>query len=953
MIKRWIVLFILFSISGIMAAPYGRIVGTVKDAGTGEPLPGANVMLKGTNIGAASDLEGRYRISRVPPGTFTLVVTYIGYKPYSEEVKVAPGRTLKKDIALVFDVIKGKEVVVTAQLEGQARAINQQLSSNTIVNIVSSDKIQELPDQNAAESLGRLPGISVQRDAGEGQKVIVRGLQPKFNSIMVNNERVPSTDPEDRSVDLSMISPDVLAGIEVYKSLRPDMDADAIGGVVNFVVRKAAKGKSASLRIQGGYNDHENDYSPYKASVSMSNRFLSDRLGVLVTGSMQRANRGSDVLDASYYFKREEREGEQRALIEVNKLNLGDRQEIRKRYSASLAMDYQLPNGSIFFSSFWGRTDRKEIRRRHRYNLEAFRVEYDLRDRNLETQLLTNSLRGKHHLLPHSLNMELDWRTSFSRTLQTTPFIHYARFYELGGFTNDLIDDQGPELIPLGAKNDLDKTFFKYSSIDGDRVDDRNLTGQLDLKIPFSFWKNINGYVKMGVKIREKGRQRDKDRLWTSHFGINQLGAVDTLRHWDLTSDKKIRISNFLDPDFHAANFLNGQYKFGPGLDVDRLNDFYYTYRNYLFNNDPKTPLYVHDPVTDLEDYKAGEQIRAGYLMTEINIGKRLMFLPGFRYEHTTNDYKSIYGTPRTIGEGEQSVAGVIDTTGYRQYGEFLPMVHLRYKPVSWFDIRLATTRTLSRPNYFNLVPWQRVEHLDQVIERGDPDLKPTRVWNYDAFFSFYNRLGLFTVGLYYKSLYDVDYIRTSRIQGGKYNGYTMIAPENAKSESIVKGFEIELQTNLRMLPSPLDGIVIYANYSHISSRTYYPYLKVERGGPPFFQAIFIDTVRVGRMPGQAENIANLTIGYEKKGFSGRISMVYQGESLMTVGTRSELDGYTDAFVRWDLVMQQKIFDGFSVYFNMNNITNRPESAFLGIKNYPTREEYFGWTADLGIRYKF
>ena len=199
----------------------------------------------------------------------------------------------------------------------------------------------------------------------------------------------------------------------------------------------------------------------------------------------------------------------------------------------------------------------------------------------------------------------------------------------------------------------------------------------------------------------------------------------------------------------------------------------------------------------------------------------------------------------------------------------------------------------------------------------------------------------------------NVDYIKTSRIEGGKYNGYTLTEPVNAEGESTVKGFEIELQTNLKLLPSPFDGIVIYANYSRIFSETFYPLLKVERGGPPFFKSIFIDTVRVGRIPGQADHLANLTLGYEKGGFSGRVSMVYQGESLMTIGTREELDGYSDAFIRWDVAMQQKIFKGFSIYLNLNNISDRSEGAFLGLESYPTREEFFGWTGDLGIRYKF
>ena len=105
-------------------------------------------------------------------------------------------KLLELNVKLHSLAIEGEEVVVSAQLQGQTAAINQQLNSNTIVNVVSSDKIQELPDANVAESLGRLPGVAIQRDAGEATKVVVRGLSPKFNSVTINGLGVQASDPK-------------------------------------------------------------------------------------------------------------------------------------------------------------------------------------------------------------------------------------------------------------------------------------------------------------------------------------------------------------------------------------------------------------------------------------------------------------------------------------------------------------------------------------------------------------------------------------------------------------------------------------------------------------------------------------------------------------------------------------------------------------------------------------
>lgn len=940
-LKSLCTLFAFFGlVTGVFAGATGSIIGTVKDAQSGEGLPGANVIIEGTALGAATNLDGEYRIERVPPGKYTLVVSFIGYQKLEHLLSVASDEMTRYDAKLRFEAVETKEVVVTAQLEGQVRAINQQLASNTIVNVVSQDKIQELPDQNAAESLGRLPGIAVERDAGEGQKVVVRGLAPKFNSITVNGERIPATDPENRSVDLSMISPDVLAGIEVFKALTPDKDADAVGGTINFVVRKAPDRLQATFRGQSGYNDHEQEFGQYKSSLSLSNRFFNDRLGFVATGSLQRADRSSDVLDAEYLFKREAREGEERAKIEVAKLNLADRLETRDRYSGSLTLDYDLKDmGGILLSSFWGRTNRDELRRRKRYRVDAGRTEYELRDREINTTLLTNSLGGQHTFR----NLRVDWRGSFSKTIREVPFEHLTRFQELAAFNNGLIDDQGPSLIPAGAKNNVDETWFQFATMNTEQVTDRNITGQMDFELPIGLGRDVAGYIKFGGKVRDKNRNRDRNELRTPFGAIDEIGAADAEKFNLIRDGESVHIlfNNFVDPNFEAQGFLNSQYQFGPGLDRGLINDFWLTYQD----------RYDTNRVILLDNYDAGETISAGYFMAEINLGQKVMLLPGVRFEHAVNNYDANVG--ELLGDLGQN-GSIIDSTGGQNYSEFLPMVHLRYKLSSKFDVRFAVTRTLSRPDYFNLVPFENINRSEQILIRGNPNLRHMTAWNYDTFFSFYNnRLGLFTLGLFYKKLYDIDYIRQTRIITGEFSGYSLTEPVNGEG-STVHGFEVDLQTNLRFLPSPLDGIILNANYSLTQSETFFPFFEIgPRSTEPPYRPTVIDTVREGKLPGQAKHIANLSIGYEKRGFSGRVSMQFQDKSLLTVGSRPELDGFTDVYVRWDVALSQSVTRRLSLFFNFNNFTNQPEGAFLGLEAFPTHEEYFGWTSDLGIRYRF
>jgi outer membrane receptor protein involved in Fe transport len=149
--------------------------------------------------------------------------------------------------------------------------------------------------------------------------------------------------------------------------------------------------------------------------------------------------------------------------------------------------------------------------------------------------------------------------------------------------------------------------------------------------------------------------------------------------------------------------------------------------------------------------------------MTEIKFGQLIDFMPGVRYEKTITDYKTNVMNPNQANIMLKSA--INDTTGSRNYENFLPMVQLRIKPLEWLDIRLAATKSLARPNYLNLIPYEMISFDNLTLRYGNPKLKETRANNYDAYVSFYdNRWGLFTVGKFYKELWDIDYVRTRKI---------------------------------------------------------------------------------------------------------------------------------------------------------------------------------------------
>ena len=969
-LARWVCagLIVMGVCSSMMfAQSSGIITGRVNDIADGSPLWGVNVTIKGTSLGASTTDDGRYKISNVPPGTYTLVFSYLGYERAEREVKVDRAATANIDVNLKQSVIIGQEVVITAQLKGQQAAINQQLSSNSIVNIVSQERIRELPDQNAAEAISRLPGISVQRDGGEATKIVIRGLAPKFSNITINGDKVPSTDLEDRSVDLSSVSSDMLAGIEVYKSPTADKDGDAIGGTINFAMKKAPDVPTMDAKFQGGNNSLEKYYGNYKGSVNLTNRVFNDVLGVVLTGNIQQANRGSDAQEESYSLSSEPAPGSP-IPYKIDDMRLVDRREIRKRYGASFALDYT-PSSmqSFFLTGFWSKTDRDEQRRRRRFNVQESREEYDYMDHLIGTQLFTLGLNGAHNIMVPVLGvLDLDWKMSATQSDQKNPFELYTRFFQPG--LPGVIADQGPEQVPSSVTSDMSNTWLKEMTYVSERVIDKNRTLQFSGKSSFSWGNSISGYLKFGGKASLKSRERTRTQITSNTVIETELGVAifnnpsAFYRPFPLTNDvnHKVLMNGFLASDDQIGEFLNGKYSTWPSLSGPLIHEIWDDLRYYIT---PRGVALYDNAMTISGDqfaanssYSAKEDIYAGYVMSEINIGSGMMILPGIRYERTQNNYKTLFGTTATNADDTPNIVSVKDSTGESTTLQWLPMVQMRVDIAEGMNIRGSFAKTLSRPNYFDLVPYEMINRAGspKTIQKGNPSLLTTVAWNYDLFLSLFNRYGLFSVGGFYKTLDNVSYVRTSYIRSGTYNGFQLIQPVNADDPSTVYGGELEVQANLTLLPKPFDGLIISGNIAVMKSKTLYPRFQVANQiipKPPFLVISVVDTIREAPMPGQADKMGNLTLGYERGGFSGRLSFVFQGKSLAVVGSRAETDGYTDAYYRWDAAVQQKLTTNISLFANVNNLTAVADKS--SNQRYLTSEQFYGWGAELGIRYKF
>ena len=933
-----------FSVN-VVRAQTGSVAGRIIDAASGDPLPGAAIMIAGTAIGSATNLEGDYVISRVPAGEQPFRVTYIGYETLDLTIEVVEGETVTEDIALSPAIVQGEEVVIYSQAEGQARAIQQQLASNTIVNVVSAARIQELPDANAAESVGRLPGVSIVRDAGEGAKVTVRGLAPKYSSITVDGNKVPSTDLDDRSVDLNMISPEMLAGIEVYKSLRPDMDADAVGGTINFRTSGAPERRRFNVSFLSGYHDQVSKVGSYKASGSGSDRFFNDRLGAIATLSFHRADRSSDVMSSGYEVLRDAREGEAHAPIGIRNLRLNDRDETRDRYGLGLNLDYQLPNGRIYFSNFANRLDRDELQWERVYNISSMRQEWELTDRDIQVDVLSSRLSGEHRLL----GTQVDWRLARSISNRSHPYQYAIDFFEVSGLVDSQIDETaGPTKIPEAARNNLDETALWQSHFSKVRSLERDLTAQLDWTIPARLGTRLAGDFKFGGKHYSKHRDRTGSEEWElERWEMEPVWRAVPDRPWTFTSTGYLNIRNWLDTGYDNGGFLDGQYDMSLGVDRDALAQIWSQHASE----------HEQDFGVVFDDHEATERISAFYGMTEWHLGRRIMFMPGIRYEYENSEYHAKSGSPPSEDDEEQ--LSIRDTTAVRKTGDWFPMLHLRVRLTDWFDVRLARTRSASRPDFGMVAPQESINYNGGSVRRGDTHLDPALATNYDAFLSFHgNRLGLFTIGLFHKKIDGLLYYRDAVVLfpdeldlPSTTRGYQIREPVNNPNETTVRGYELEWQSNLTFLPRPFNGLVINANYSRIESETHYPNFLLRRVPGQGF--VGVDTFRVAPMILQPDHVANLAIGYDLGNFSGRISMLYQGPTLRSITARPETDSYTRDYLRWDASVKYNVTRDLRVIVNIQNLTNEPDLREQFSERFPTNMEFYGWTMDLGLGYRF
>jgi TonB-dependent receptor len=868
----------------------GRITGTESEHG----LEGARVTLRRSTLVAVTDAKGYYVLPRVPTGTDTLDVAYIGRERLSQVVNVAAGQAVQADFKLGVSAVALEEIqVLGMRAMTQAEALNRQQNAANIQNIVASDQMGRFPDASAPEAVQRLPGVALERDQGEGRYIQIRGGSAQNTQVTFNGEQIPSPEPDVRQIELDAVPVDVLESIEVSKAITSDMDADAIGGSVNLVTKKAPDVPLFSAEVAGGYAPIREDFSG-NGALTYGSRVADGRLGFLMSGSYAKRNFGSDDSEPEYDIADPGLGDDALSGLESRYYTLW-----RERIGATGAVDYRLSeNSTLSVSGIYSDLGDEEQRRRLVNGVEDGELEF-LHKNRLERSKTWNVTAAGDHLL--SSGIGVDYHLTLTRSIQDTPYDNEISFLQEDiPFSPDLSNPDEPQANP--ADGAVGGTYL-FDNFEPESSFASNLdhVAALNVTIPYGLGGGVSGKLKIGGKYRNKHK-------WQDFVSVEQ-GLADGADDIVLGTD--------VGEPFEVDGYQPGDYEFPPFTTSDNdVRDFGDRFASSL-ETEPNL-------AENTNDYTVDERVIAGYVMSEIQVTPSLMFLPGLRYEHT-----------RYRGSGfdfDPEAETLTPHEGANDYGRLFPALHMRYRIASQTNLRAAVTTAMARPNFIDLIPFRLPDDEDLVL--GNPDLDPTTSTNFDLLVEHYDRhIGVLSAGVFYKDIKDPIFrFITDNDLGGETE-----QPGNGEKGHIA-GVEFAVQQQLRMLPRPFDGLGVFANYTYTDSKTTLP------GG------------REARLQGQAPHVANAALSYERGPFSGQFSLNFHDHYVLEYGgdqgePDEELeDLIVDDHLQLDFSASLSVTHQTAVFLEWINMSNEPYRVFQGVQERPVQREFYRSWGRFGVR---
>jgi len=918
--------------AGSLPASAASVSGRVRDANANAFLLGATVTIRELDRTTTTGPGGEYSFGNVPAGTYQLIVSHLGGSDFTQTVTVAATGDTRADLAVASDVVKLGAFVVEGSREGQLRALQQKRMALDIMDAVAADAMGKFPDGNTAEALRRVPGVSMEVDQDEGRYVVVRGIDSALNNVTLNNQVLGTPSEQgNRGVAMDSVPADLVARLEVTKAVTPDKDGTAIGGSINIVTQSAFDRPDGFLfgSVSSTYDDFRERFAPPTGSLTFGRVFGADGKWGVVGG-------------VSYSVKLfKSQTSDNLGWAPVNGFWMPATQEsfdydlMRSRLGVNVALQFRpMPKHELALRLNHNIFTDHEMRQKAGYEFKTGtltnqtaltgtnsggRSTREFRAYNQEGTIDALALEGKHTL---ASVYHLTWQVGASRGERDVP---KRDDWEYRSGTNAF-----PNSYNLAGESNLvtpNAAFYDPASYPFRRVRFRHdleredvVSAQADLKREMSFG-TMRGFWKAGTKFVRREKADDREN---SNYTL--AGPAFTLAEPGLAGTE-------------PANYFDGRYRYGPTLNL-AANEAFFRANPNRFSRDVLGSL--NNSIAG--DFDAEEKVIAAYGMASVDLSRTLKLLAGARWEDTQADYGA--NQLNTVGGTFSGVYRRV--TGSSSYSNFMPGLHLAWRPNRKIVARLAWTNTMGRPNYASLAPTRVVDNIETAagsgvytgsVSSGNPRLKAYESMNFDVSVEYYlAKAGILSVGAFRKDI-DNPVFRRGFTQTNitfdnlRYNLISFSQPENAQKGNVT-GVELNYNQFFTFLPSPLDGFGVNLNYTVTdSSATIF-----DRTDPlPFFK--------------QSDEIGNVAIVFEKWGFEARIAMSFNSPYLTAVGPSRDYDTYIDRRRPIDAKASYRISRRLKVFVEGTNLNEEPLKEFVGIASRNAGNEIYRWKARFGVNF--
>jgi len=586
----------------------GSITGSVTDASHGV-LKGARVELQPKGQQAVSDAQGQFAISDLPPGAYTLTISYVGLAPFSQAVTVTAGET-HVDAELQVAAAADSITVTAERPRGEAEAINRERTADNILQVLPAEVITSLPNTNVADALGRLPSVSLERDEGEGKYVQIRGTEPRLSNVTINGVNVPSPEGNVRNIKLDVIPSDLVDSIEVSKTLSANQDGDAIGGSINLVTKTAGDQRSLTLMGLGGYTPIIGGRGLDQFAATYGERFGKDkRFGALFGGSYDFNGRGIDDIEPGPAV--------------TGTMDIREYRYNRSRYGFGGGADYRLgPGSNVYLRGLYSRFLDYGDTWVYTPTINTFlspslgdtdgSMAYRHYIRRPDQRIFSISTGAKHNLGATLIDYEFSAAHASQDTgFPTTNFNGPDNVV----FGLDLSNPNRPKFPVLNGVNiyDPSKYTLANTSVLSEHSAQLNFSGTASLTRHYSVGSHLCAF-EMGFKVRDAHKTQNNND-----------------KYYDATG-APIPLSSVLG-SFSNSNYYDNSYLLGPLSDYNKILT--------VFNNNPsqfRLNANRTNQRSNQFNYDTGERVYAGYLMNTLDVG-RIRLQTGLRIEATQSSF--------------------------------------------------------------------------------------------------------------------------------------------------------------------------------------------------------------------------------------------------------------------------------------------------------------------------